>query len=351
MATFQDYEFLYHGANTTNSTGICDPHVLTKYNWTIDNPFTMFVSAVVMVYFGCQWYLNRKAGPSLWDSPWMPIFYGYVLMQFCALFLFGGFMQFYKVWPIFNPISVGGIILRIAFVGLDWGGYWLVGQYMIVAPLVDMGFVSWKKKGWFRILNYVITFTYLIWLTYMEFTVASPFTNKWVHKAFDFSRTMVYLGNIMLLVEVIQKGWLCNLSGFLVLLDTAINLVGLYLFFGGSGNSSGHNNSQTCTYYVLEGAATLVLWFFVLNTRSAIDLDCEADGNSPAVDETFLHDGDDQQTFDREYPAPPQSYMYNPNQNFIPRPDQNYQILNEQSSNNISNYPSINAPRSTMAMI
>eukprot|EP00494_Astrolonche_serrata_P028538 UN28805 len=127
---------------------------------------------------------------------------------------------------------------RILFLGLDWGGYWLVGQFMIASPLVDLGIFKWD--GWFRTANYALAIFMLLLEAYLELSLDVPFENKLFKKIFDGSRTLVYIGNLIVIIEVIVKRWTLQVPGIIIFLATLVNFIGLTMFFKDQGPSGQH---------------------------------------------------------------------------------------------------------------
>jgi len=251
--------------NVTNATGICAPYALTDDNsWIVGSPGVVIICCFVITFFLCQYYIHRN-DQGIWDSPWMFIFHGYLLMQLAAIFLFGYFFSDAMAHPAKTLMNYIG---RFWFLMLDWGGYWCVGQFCIVGPLVDLKMFKWSRGSIFRTLNYVVCFGMLAFLAYLEFTLDEPFKNQLFKKIFDNSRILVYVGNLVMLVQVCVERWLCNIAGFLIFLATLVNFAGLTMFFVDFKNS--RPPSASCYYYLLEGLALAILWFYLIVTRPLI---------------------------------------------------------------------------------
>jgi len=243
-----------------NGTIFCrEVHVMGE--WYISDLGPAIISLVVITTFIVLFYMNRNAGPTLWKSPWMPIFYGYLLMQFAAIVNFTYFSHFSE-----DRHSLRSFIGRLMWVFLSWGGYWLVGQYLIASPMVDMKCFSWS--GAFKFVNYFLSTAYFCIYMYFEFGFDEPFHNTLYRELFKFSRILVYIGNAIVLVEVLVKRWVLSREGLLIYLTTAINTFALVWTFKYSDEGQTRAN---CLYYVLEGISLVLIWRFVVISRSKVN--------------------------------------------------------------------------------
>jgi len=244
-----------------NATLWCSEVVITP-NWHVYAPLTVVVSAFVALFFFFMCYLNRNAGPSIWKAPWMIIFYGYVSMQLAAILLWG-FLAHYEMT---STSTLARIMRLFTFVPLSWGGYWLVGQYLIVSPLVDLKCFKWE--GVFKAINWTISLLAMCLYMYLEVGYQDPTSNPEFTKLEDFSRLLVYIGNFFVLIEVLFKHWVFSYQGALIYLVSAINAFALFITFQFSKKHPSEPFVRyQCLYYVLEGAALIILWKFFTMTR------------------------------------------------------------------------------------
>lgn len=242
-----------------NATILCKEIHVTD-TWEISGLGAIITSALVLVTFTVFFFLHRNDGPQVWNSSWLPIFQGYLAMQFVAIFLYGYFFSFVTSW------DWKGVLARSLFVILSWGGYWVVGQFLIVAPFVDMGCCKWK--GCFKWLNLLLCAFMLCPYVYFEFLVDDPWDNKEFHQFFDFTRTLVYVGNVFVLVEVVYYKWYCKRPGFLIYLTTFIN--GFALWFTFKYVADPNFIRKNCLYYVLEAISLILIWRFFIITRDDV---------------------------------------------------------------------------------
>jgi len=210
-----------------NGTIFCCGPIHVTGDWTIESLGAVVISASVLFIFSIFFYQNRNAGPKVWRSPWMPIFYGYLTMQFVAIPLFMYFATFAKgpSEPLKDWKRTIGVILSATDLLC---GYFIVGQYLIISPLVDMKIFSWD--GWFKLANYLLTFVMACIYYYEELT-----TDAWKNKRFqdliNVTETMVYLGNLLVLIECVCKGWTFSRAGMNLAITTGLNVFALYLRF------------------------------------------------------------------------------------------------------------------------
>merc|ERR1740124_804076 len=120
------------------------------------------------------------------------------MMQFAAVFLYGGLMGFAGLDRKTHPLNW---VARCFWVPLSWGGYWQVAQFLIASPLVDMGCFSWK--GCYRAVNWIISLGLLATYIFFEFYYDDPNKQPAFKKLFIFSRELVYVGNFMVIIEVV----------------------------------------------------------------------------------------------------------------------------------------------------
>lgn len=242
-----------------NATVFCKELEITD-GWYITGLGTVIVSALVVITFAILFYLHRKDGPKVWRSSWLPIFLGYLAMQAVAVLLYGYFM----------PYTIGfdekGIIARALFCILSWGGYWVVGQFLIISPLIDIGCFKWK--GIFKIVNYVLCFLMLLVYIYFEYNFQNPWENHAFKQFFAFTRLVVYVGNVLVLVEVVYYKWYAKMPGFLIYLCTILNGFALYFTFKYVGDSDFLR--KNCLYYVLEAISLVLIWRFFIITREEV---------------------------------------------------------------------------------
>merc|ERR1711879_870967 len=133
---------------------------------------------------------DRNAGPKVWQSSWMYIFYGYLMMQFVAIFLFGYFFHYSRAdgWK--------GIMSEILSVTDLFCGYWMVGQYLIISPIIDMGCCNLKWKGWFKKLNLLVMFI-IGAIMYGVLFEEDPHKSPIFQKIVNATEHMVYIGNFL----------------------------------------------------------------------------------------------------------------------------------------------------------
>jgi len=245
-----------------NATFLCDGEHHVVGDWYVVNLGTILCSMVVVISFIVFWYKARNAGPSVWRTPWMFVFYGYVLMQMAAIVMFGYFMHYAIEYP-------DSTYAKIAYMlgGLDlWGGYWCVGQFLIIGPLVDMGCLKWE--GWLRAISYLVIVVVLIVLEYLElFGKPAGYHNPIVQKIVDASHTMVLVGNLMTVIEVIYMKWFCSKQALCIWVTTALNCFALYLRF----TAHMDRDRMECIWYLFEGISLILLWQFYIWTRDLVD--------------------------------------------------------------------------------
>lgn len=248
-----------------NGTFLCGEPFHVVNEWYIENIGVVLCSTIVVLSFSIFWYQSRNSGPKIWGSPWIFIFYGYVLMQCAAIFMFGYFIYFAKnqigpVWKWKMTSLLGCIDL--------WAGYWLVGQYLVLSPFVDMGCVKWK--GLVKVLNYLLSIVMLGIMLYFEFWAPIPgFHNPVLQKIVDITHGLVLLGNLMTIIECVVKRWCFSKQGFCIALTTILNVVALDLRF--NKNSHINDGVMECIWYLFEGASLILIWLFFVSTRDLIE--------------------------------------------------------------------------------
>jgi len=233
--------------------------------WVVTSLGAAIIAFLVMATFAVLFYLYRNAGPRVWNSSWMPLFYGYLIMQFAGcmgfLFIFG--------WGMNPEITGWRHNLALVMFSLDiWCGYWVVGQYLVVSPLADMFNLKWG--GWFKILNYVFTIATGVITFYFEFAIKDPWKNAHYQQWIKASELAVYLGNFICIIELFVMRWLCSYETILMAITTALNVIALYTHMKPQYS---HDPAFMCVWYVLEGLALILIWFFFTTSRKKLDDD------------------------------------------------------------------------------
>eukprot|EP00494_Astrolonche_serrata_P000016 UN00016 len=83
-------------------------------------------------------------------------------------------------------------ISRLLF-GIDmWGGYWIVGQYLVISPCIDMKWFKWK--GWFKIINVLFSLIMGGVIFYFEFFTDDPHKNPTFQKLMQATEGIVLFG-------------------------------------------------------------------------------------------------------------------------------------------------------------
>jgi len=250
---------------TGNGTFLCGEEIHVVDDWYISNLGVVLCSMVVVVSFSIFWYQSRNAGPKVWKSPWIFIFFGYVLMQCAAILMFGYFIYFAKHE---NPPTWKSKMTSLLGCTDLWAGYWIVGQYLVISPMVDMGCIKWK--GLVKALNYIISIVMFAIMLYFEFWAKNPgFRNPTLQRIVDVTHGLVLVGNLMTIVEVVIKRWCFSKQGMCIAITTILNVVALDLRF--NKNSHINDSVMECIWYLFEGASLILIWKFFISTRDLLE--------------------------------------------------------------------------------
>jgi len=265
MSLFHKDPFHFAGMPpTTNGTWLCGEELHVMNDWYIDNLGVVLCSIVVVTTFSIFWYQARNAGPKIWRSPWVFIFFGYVLMQCAAIFMFGYFMHFAR--HQLPPVWKEKMVSLLGCIDL-WAGYWIVGQFLVLSPFVDMGCVSWK--GLVKWLNYLLAVVMLCVMLYLEFWAKNPgYHNPTMHLIIDITHGLVLFGNLMTIIEVLVMRWLFSKQSLCIAVTTVLNVVALYLRFQKDSHIS--DSVMECIWYLFEGASLILIWLFFVSTRDLL---------------------------------------------------------------------------------
>jgi len=233
-----------------------------KYpGWYIISLGASLIALGVILTFTILFFLYRKAGPKIWRSSWMFIFYGYLAMQLAGAL---GFMYFFSR-PGKNYFG------RVLF-GIDiWCGYWIVGQYLVMSPMIDMGCFQWK--GLTKIANYAFSLVMAVVIFYFEIHDEDPEHDKTYQNIIKATQLVVYLGNIMVFVQIVKERWVCSIPALLILISTFLNAFSLYIRF--NDKVMPNKNEMNCIWYLLEGVSLVLIWFYFVLTRKKLSDDDE----------------------------------------------------------------------------
>lgn len=226
-----------------------------KYpHWYILSLGATLIALGVLLTFAVLFYLFRKAGPKIWRSPWMFIFYGYLVMQLAGAL---GFIYFFS-----RPDNIARILFALDI----WCGYWIVGQYLVLSPLIDMGCLNWR--GITKIANYALSLLMGAVIFYFELHDEDPEHDKIFQNIIKSTQLVVYIGNIMLVIEILKEKWIISIPSLLIFLSTFLNAFSLVIRF--NDNIMPNKNEMNCIWYLLEGVSLVLIWFYFVLTRKKL---------------------------------------------------------------------------------
>lgn len=274
MATSLVHDFIWPSNNIFspdytfgNRTGLCNGEIHVEKDWYIVNLGGVITALCVLTVFTYLFRAHKDAGSKIWRSPWIFVFYGYLAMQAAAIPLFLYFHHFEhgEGWR--------GTVNMILMSTDIYGGYWIVGQFLITGPLVDMGCLKWSEGccSIIKIINLVLAIV-MACVLYGIALHGDPWESPVYQKIVHFTSVLVYLGNFLVIIETFVKRWVFTKAGLWIFISTILNVIALVLRFK-TTNISKHE--VECLWYVLEGLSLILIWFFFVDTRDKLEDDDE----------------------------------------------------------------------------